>query len=648
MSGYLLERKDISPARAAASSDWLKLSAVPIKPWSYRQWAIQLSKLGSWSTIAFLRLYDDSLKLYNEVKAAEKDDDVDRSPLEDYKFLLLAANVDPLTAEAVGMRFVDHHVVRGRKYLYRVMALTATGGESLDTASIGITIDDCSPGPAPVGLAAEGGEQSGVFSWVQPTDHPYPYYEIARSDDSGSTYALLEMSPLLVPETETGPGSKLQFEDMNLRNGQTYFYRIRGLTRLGMYGEASVVELRPRDCTPPVPPTILRLEKQEDGAVRIVWDASADSARDARAWSIERSGLRDTVFQLITEQDLPRTDTLYIDLHPDIAKPYYRIAARDSSGNTSYSDPALLVVADSIPPSPPTDFRGSIDSTGLLELQWTRSPEPDVAGYRILWSNAPTHEQAALTPELVAGECYKDTLDLSFITRSKYYDIVALDYHGNISSPAGTIQIQLPDRLSPEMAIFTNVDVADSSVILEWLPSEAEDVASQYLYRSSDMVREPVLLAKLPADTAVFTDRQVAQGVRYSYQLIALDSSGNVSDTAYTIAFPYTSGICRGVTAFSAVYDSVHHAVRVTWKYEPNRDEKFWFVLYRDADGSGLTEYRSVPASKREYIDVSFVDAHEYTYTVKVSAEGGTESALSRQVIVPVPIKATNSSGDLE
>jgi fibronectin type 3 domain-containing protein len=92
---------------------------------------------------------------------------------------------------------------------------------------------------------------------------------------------------------------------------------------------------------------------------------------------------------------------------------------------------------DEFPPSPPGGLT-AVAGIGTIELAWDRSPEPDVAGYRVFrsTSDAPPESVGQLTRaaafsdrDVKAGVVYR-------------YSVSAVDEKGNTSAPSAPVTVQ--------------------------------------------------------------------------------------------------------------------------------------------------------------------------------------------------------------
>ena len=110
----------------------------------------------------------------------------------------------------------------------------------------------------------------------------------------------------------------------------------------------------------------------------------------------------------------------------------------------------VKITLDAVPPSPPTNLRCLAVNTTTLAIQWQRSPEFDVTGYRVTYGNQNSSDTGIRD---VAG-AETTFLELSGLTPNELYflRVMALDFSRNESAPSGELQcrpIQPADATKP-------------------------------------------------------------------------------------------------------------------------------------------------------------------------------------------------------
>jgi hypothetical protein len=125
----------------------------------------------------------------------------------------------------------------------------------------------------------------------------------------------------------------------------------------------------------------------------------------------------------------------FMDRAFDFGVPYsYHVAALSGTEPPYFesddSDVLEIAPADVFPPSPPAGLE-SVTAPGLVTLIWERSPETDLAGYRVWRKKAGESEFRALTPASIPENTFSDTA----VEKGVRYDyaVSAVDRAGNES-----------------------------------------------------------------------------------------------------------------------------------------------------------------------------------------------------------------------
>ena len=114
------------------------------------------------------------------------------------------------------------------------------------------------------------------------------------------------------------------------------------------------------------------------------------------------------------------------------------VPAGDRVAQSELSEPAVITPKDTFPPAAPQGVR-AIGAAQSIELTWERSPEPDLAGYRIYRATgAGAFEKLADISQLPT---YSDRAVES--GKTYRYQVSALDQSGNESPRSPSISATL-------------------------------------------------------------------------------------------------------------------------------------------------------------------------------------------------------------
>lgn len=111
---------------------------------------------------------------------------------------------------------------------------------------------------------------------------------------------------------------------------------------------------------------------------------------------------------------------------------------------SSDSNQAVVIPKDLFPPAAPQGIVAAVEpgptpSSSVIELSWSISVEPDLAGYRVYRSHQEGARGTLLTPELLPSPAYRDA---SVQSGQRYwYSVTAVDRAGNESPPSSAVAV---------------------------------------------------------------------------------------------------------------------------------------------------------------------------------------------------------------
>ncbi len=133
-------------------------------------------------------------------------------------------------------------------------------------------------------------------------------------------------------------------------------------------------------------------------------------------------------------------ETRFVDAGARFDEPYfYRVEAFSPLSRSGFTAPAAITPKDTFAPSVPAGL-SAVPGIGSIEVAWERSPEPDVAGYR-LYRATPTLDWRAAGPRTPAAN-YSDR-DVTSGTLYRYA-VAAVDLKGNESARTEPVTATAP------------------------------------------------------------------------------------------------------------------------------------------------------------------------------------------------------------
>ncbi|MBW8687740.1 fibronectin type III domain-containing protein [Chitinophaga rhizophila] len=628
MQGYVIKRYTIlRDGKVLSVPEEKLLTAQPVKPLPLPQWEKIVQIDERWGAIAAQALYGKDFDLTaagggsgSVMSIYQKSKEADNR----YSFALFSADQSWIVAKASGLAFVDKEVTKSEKYLYRVYI----NGVKADTGFAFIGIAEKQSLPAPRDLRAEKTTKAVMLSWDKVMfSNLYNAYILERSDDNGKTFTRVTKEPIVNADKGVNdqPQQRIFYIDTVPKPGQPKVYRIYGITPFGQISAASdtihTMVLEAVDAHPSITGTAIL-----NNGILIKWMMPPSPVK-VSGFDIERSSSLKKKYVRINKQLLSPADTVFMDDAPK-ASNYYKVKAYLADGRSMSSFAQFVQLLDSIPPAVPDSLSGVISDSGYVQLTWKANTEADIYGYRVFRANSPDAEFVQVTRTPARSNHFADTIEVKTLTKYIYYKIVALDAHYNPSEYSAVLQLKRPDVVPPVPPVFTNAHASAEGIFLQWQPSTSDDVVAYRLLRTIEgAVGVKMFLLR---DSAVsFTDTTCERGVKYQYQVVAIDDSQLTGTSKVLSMQRIDMGNLEGDRTLKAAIDRDNKSIRLRWKL-PEGVTRIW--VYRAADTTPMRLYKTLDGNAREYIDTDLLINTVYRYKVKLQRQADGSSLFTEEI----------------
>jgi chitodextrinase len=532
-------------------------------------------------------------------------------------------------SKLVGIQFDDASVQWGRTYEYRVTQMINAAEAELGISNA-ITAGNYRPAAPVAEFAVRLEKATAKMSWREEQERFYGVNVYRSTLADSSAWKKINKTPVVLSETEGAPDSDVMYQDADLQQGMTYYYRLAGLDFFG--GETQLsgkVEITVGDITPPPPP--LNLEKKVHvQEVTISWDTQP--VEDLAGFHLYRSDRSDGPFEKITSQLVLKSDTAYTDLVPQPGFYYYEVAAADEAGNERHSNPIMVEVQDVIPPLAPVQLTIEAD-TGKFVLRWAKNKESDLKGYYIYRTIAENKNNSFL---LINSEPVTDTVYTQVFAKNAsnkfLFRVAAVDTSYNRSEPSEVVSARLPDVTPPIKPVIRNIALRNDTVFVSWLANPEFDLRGFNLYRSREGSDEKIRVNGdsliLPAATQ-YRDTVRAAGI-FTYQVEAVDESGNASELSD--AFPVTKkeSFNFAFGEIEAKYHKRKKAVMLAWS-QPRKPSGY--IVLRRSQAEPAWRPVTGMIANAGFEDKGISRKTEYYYQVRAYSNNG-EVVVSTPVLV--------------
>ena len=546
-----------------------------------------------------------------------------------YLFAMYAADNDFSIAEKAGLGFVDTATKFNEQYFFRIYSAAPKHLVKSDTALLFVSFKDIKQLPPTADLTTEPSNKSIVLTWdLERTKSYYNSFIIQRSADSGRTYRNLNQKPytsMAQGSDPTQPNS-LVYVDTLVEVGKNYKYRVAGLSIFGERGPWS--RIAEAKCVPFLEgvPGIQGIALGKAGEPILKWYFEDSVRSKISGFEVNYSPVADGVYNVVLSNISYDKSEVYL---PDtLATGYLIVKAVSKEGISRTSFPYLYQMEDSIPPNSPEGLIASVDSTGKVELKWLPNPEKDLLGYKVFRTMIKGTEHAVLVDTVWYNTVYRDTLDLKMMNRKVYYAVTALDFRFNQSKLSEDVEVIKPDIIPPTPPVFADYKLTTGSVELFWISPTEEDLREVKLLRKPQVGEWSEVFRTSNKTTKSFKDEKVDPDKKYSYKLVAVDSSGLNSAEAQVLIVQTLPIVNRkGISALDFDIDRNKRLVYLRWQFAEKITVKS-IEIFRGTSQEPMSIYKVLDGKTRDMLDNDLLVNTKYKYGVRVVFSNGTYSEL--------------------
>lgn len=628
--GFVLERLILDGAtNTATAKQFTALSPEPIRPWTRQQWNAALSSNDTLAVVAAECLlgqtkFPEESNFFRQLDLRAKDEASRTS------FALLSADLSPLAATGLGLRYDDRDVQPGRKYVYRLRVLDDPANRfATDTALYVIATDEQFENPVPPQPDATPGDSLVTLRWV--STGAFTAYHVERSADGGKSWMRLTHQPYIsIIDPKASRSDSVFYSDRLKANYLPYQYRVRGYNVFGDLSEPSkVAEAMGIDLTPSAPP-LLVVKNTATGVVELSWKMPPGAV--AKGFAVGKSRDINGPWTALNTEILPPDARHFTDKEAsEFERNFYCVWALDEHGNQAASLPAYAFMKNSAPPAAPVWVGGQVDTSGLVTLRWRRNTEPDLMGYQISFSNSEQATFVVLNSEFIKDTTYSYRIPLKNLTEKIWYTIRAVDLNYEVSAVSQKLCVTKPDVMAPVSPVIRNYAVRDTGVLVEWAASTSADVVKHVLLRRLPGAANWQTVAELPAKANQYFDKDVAPETYYEYTLFALDDAGLHSPEAHVLSVRTLPIVTREpITELACTPLTDKKSIQLTWAYPKSSAGQVRFKVYRIAPNGSLRLLGELAGNEHAYEDKSVKSGEVCRYAVRAFHRAGGASPVAR------------------
>ncbi|MDR0864227.1 MAG: hypothetical protein LBO74_04750 [Candidatus Symbiothrix sp.] len=529
-NGFIIQRYTLVRDSIVLDTPQVKiLTPVPLKPPALDDWQT-IATNDNYAAIIAQALYGADFEVSGGTKGVGEMIALSQEQEQRYAMAMYAADLSFPAALFAGWGYEDQTVVKGERYLYRVVPVLDNATKAVEEGAIYAGLDDYRELPRPLELDALFGNSSVLITWnFNLLLNYYNSYFLERSED-GNLFKRLNANPL----TNVTESDRIFYTD-SIRNNQMYYYRVIGLTPFGLQGPVSdTIQGMGKDQLIYIP-NITRILPDAKGGVEVSWEFEEAGNDFLQSFELQRGDTDKGPFATVVSDITPGQRT--ISYPNPLPENYLRIAAIAKEGEPAYSFTRLLQMPDSIPPAIPRGLEGRVDSLGYVHLKWMANTDADLLGYRVFKGQTegeelvPVNDIAIRTPE------FTDSVSLQNLNAKVYYAVTALDKRYNQSSLSETLALVKPVKIPPASPLLSECKAEDNGIRLDWVTGKDETLVSYIIYRGEKTMDETRYLHTLRnASVTTYLDTTVLEGVDYRYQVTAVNQ-GNIESQRSPVAY---------------------------------------------------------------------------------------------------------------
>ncbi len=314
-----------------------------------------------------------------------------------------------------------------------------------------------------------------------------------------------------------------------------------------------------------------------------------------------------------------------------------RLSVVDGAGNQAVV--AAGITVDLTPPAAPINLVATVVNDQDAQLDWTASPEPDLAGYRVY------RDGVQITPSLVVPNTY---LDPALQEGPHTYTVTALDLAGNESDPSNPADVTV-DTTPPTVRISvpSDGDTVSGLVDVTGTAYSADDFREYRLYATATATGARQLLRQSPVPVQADVLGQwntlvLPEAAEFVLRLEGEDLTGNIGFHEVTVTIDnLPPGAPTGLTATPNGSD-----VDVAWNANTEPDLA-GYILFRDgriANSSGVVVGDLTPFILRTttFLDLGLPDG-TFTYEVHAIDTAGNLSDASQPADATIDTRAPHA-----
>ncbi|BAL80363.1 fibronectin type III domain-containing protein [Caldisericum exile] len=394
-------------------------------------------------------------------------------------------------------------------YTYRVRAFNSFG-KSVYTDEISVSTPACGilPNP-PSDLKVNLVSRAEVHLTWKDNSNDEDSFTLERKTEGTSYSVVKNLSANTIETNDTGliPGTK-------------YYYRIRTHNTYGFSDYSNEVSVEPPSLTAkPEAPSELSIDQSSCSEVTLNWK---DNSVIEENFILERK-IEGETYGVISSSISPNTTSYKDNTVEEGKRYYYRIKARNSNGDSEYSNEVSLVIQPcGHPPNAPSNLTLEIASSTEIQIRFQDNSDNE-DGFKIERKEpGGTYELIVVLPANLT--LYRDSnlqQNKIYYYRVSAYNSYGVSLYSNESSITTPKETTLPSK--PTNLIATAISQNEIRVTF----TDTSDNEDGFRLERKIFGGSYVETATLPPNTTTFSDKGLQPNTTYYYRVRAYNTKGD-------------------------------------------------------------------------------------------------------------------------
>lgn len=643
--GYVLQR------RKSGEKTWQSITEV-MKPLSEKEMSEKVSDNHELALLMdiFYETYTKDGKYKQGVNKNDESESNIRSvdgkaPFEEqlaYFMSLVVTDISLPIAKAAALHYVDKNIESNAIYDYRVIW---GDDKNANNASVAIvTVNTAIKSVLyPLGdLSVSFYETDALLKWdISKTNDCYSAYIVERSTDS-IHFERANARPITHAYAEDEFVNTVIHHDSFPNLDSRYYYRVAGYSPFGLVGPyTKIIGGEPFF-------NINRVDVKIDTVIvkgkstEFRW--SMDKKYEPKIKGFQISRTTDfSNFDYVNEKMIAPSQRSYKVKGTPNKFTYYTVDLYGfKEGQIKQSSRYTYSYIDSIPPSTPKNLKAIVDTTGKVVLSWNKSPESDVLGYHVYFSNSGEEDDyLSLNDTTYLDTTYTYTIPLNTLTNEIYYKVLAVDHNYHPSLLSDAVKLMKPDTIPPTKVVFDFIKQEKGKILLSWVNSSSVDVSHMLLMRQVENGKLDTLKrfdAKKKGMPTSFEDSPEGhEGLSVQYFMTVYDKADNFS-IAHTEALVLEGKReCVGIIKSRIINTDQTREIQLKWNKDSHAPKINRYVVYRKENDGHFYAIASVDTTDMFYNDKNVKVETKYVYYIRAIS---TEYLCPAKSVEPIVIEA--------